>query len=308
MEIVTYFDSNYLDVGVCMIESLRDQEGRDLVFRVLCLDKKSFDYVSEEFKEDPNFFPYLLEDLEKKDPVLLSLKHQLEGMKSYQNQNFNFSNKQKYIWVLTPYFCNYVLKNLGSKEILYCDADLYFYENLDSVRDEVKDYSIGIVTHMSPHHLTGKTPSGIYNVGIVYFKNDESGMACSEFWKSLLMNPNNQYYQRYGTCGDQKYLELFEGLPKHGKRVRVIKGKVAYGAPWCWGEYTYLNKKDVIYMGEERRIIFNHFSSIKIWEDGYDSFVGASSKPTDFSPYIKEYYDDYYQKIIERRRKINSTL
>jgi hypothetical protein len=290
MEICTIFDKNYLAKGLCLYKSIKNN---NILLNILCIDEFTFLKLSELKLEKIKL--YNLKKLEEENQDLFKLKnssHKTEYGDSYSN----------YCWALTPFFCNYLLKNKEIESLLYVDSDIYFYENFDSIKEEVSDHSVGIVTHRTDYHLTKETNSGKYNVGIVYFKSDEIGIKCSEFWKNLLMNPNNEYYSRYGTCGDQKYLELFE---IKFDNICIIDKLVGHGAPWCFESYEYLDKYTIMYNGMKQKMVYNHFSHFKIGENGWESSYGGEWKPETINRYVKEYYEDYYKEIMDIKKKYN---
>lgn len=285
MEFCTIFDNSYTPKGLTLYRSL---ENLGIKLHILCLDSDSHrTLISLDLK---NVIIYKLEDLEREDPKLLDLKN-LETESQFGSQ------WARYCWALTPYFTNMVLEASESESILYIDADLYFYDGVDEILQEVEKCSIGIVTHRHEHHLRNNTPSGKYNVGIVFFRKDEEGIACSRFWKDLLMNPQNEYAKEYGTCGDQKYLELFE--VKFPSRLHIIDDLVGHGAPWCFDSYTYLEKYKIVWRGKTQRLVFNHFSHFVDNVESWSSSHSGEWKPENVNPYVKEYYDDYHKEIRE---------
>ena len=304
MEIVTYFDSKYSDRGISMIESIKKHEPGSK-FHILCLDKEVEKILDFFYSDDTSIKKYSLESIEKKYPEILDVKKNLESGFFVPKRYFNFTPYQNYLWILTPFFCNIILKECDSGEILYCDADLYFYDNFKELKRELQVYSVGIVTHITPYHVMNDTPSGKYNVGIVYFKRSEMGVSCSDFWKWLLLNePNHNFYEKYGSCGDQKYLELFPNNPFFGNSVKIIGDSLTYGAVWSWEEFKFTDKLSVILDGSTKKILFSHFSSLVINDEGYDSYRDGPNKPININNYIKELYDEYFLDVIEVRKKI----
>jgi len=290
MELCTVFDKNYMLKGLSLYESIKDN---NLILNILCIDDFTYEKLSEIKLE--NVILYNLVNLEIENQELMTLKnsnHKTIYGDSYSN----------YCWALTPFFCNYLLKNKKVESLLYIDSDIYFYEKLNLVVEEIGQSSIGIVTHRTHYHLTTDNDSGKYNVGILYFKNDENGFMCSEFWKNLLMNPNNEYSKKYGTCGDQKYLELFE---YKFKNVCIIDKIVGHGAPWCFTSYQYIDKYTIIYNNMRQKMVYNHFSHFKFSDDGWESSYNGEWRPEDVNEYVREYYEDYYKQMVNIKKIYN---
>lgn len=293
--ICTIFDENYLLKGLTLYRCLKSKINHDFTIHCLCIDEKTFNVVNE--IKDKRIKAYSLKYMEETNETLIKAKN------SRHKSNYGDAYSQ-YCWTLTPFFCNLMLSKDNIEEILYIDSDIYFYEDFSLIKEELKNNSIGIVTHRTVHHLKNDTDVGKYNVGIVYFKGDNAGMSCSEFWKNLLINPNNEYAKKYGTCGDQKYLELFE--IKFEKKVCIIDDLVGHGAPWCFHSYEYLDKYNIIWQGKEQNLIYNHFSHFKTLEKGgWSSSTSGEWKPENLNEYVKEYYEDYYKEILITKKEFD---
>lgn len=298
VEICTLFDKRYLEKGLALFESLNKHSSYCKI-HLLCLDEdvNSF-FKDKDLYDNLKIITYSIADLENRFFELMSFKNlQLET-----NLDTPFNKKfVNYCWALTPFFCHYLLQYENVEHILYCDADLYFYDDVSKCLNDLGDDDIGIITHKHPYHLNGNTPSGIYNVGIVYFKNNENGKSCSEFWKNLLLNPQNEYVEKYGTCGDQKYLELF---PIKFKKVKVLDD-FAYGSPWSFDAYDYVDSKEVIYQNKRQKILFNHFSHFTIknetWSPSWKGEWGFTI--SSLNQYVRQDYEDYFASIMNIKRK-----
>jgi len=66
------------------------------------------------------------------------------------------------------------------EDILYIDSDIIFYHSPELIYDSMVGNSIGLILHR--HVAIGKEVGG-YNVGIVYFRNDETGRGCLKWWR-----------------------------------------------------------------------------------------------------------------------------
>ena len=188
---------------------------------------------------------------------------------------------EKHCWTLASYFLT-CLRGFGvgadDGSLLYVDADMYFYQDFEKIYDNIGRKSVGIISHRFNHNRETKT--GKYNVGIIYFKDDKRGNACLKWWSDVVINDNNEWFETYGTCGDQKYLELFEGL--FPGAVRVIG--VEHGAPW---NVQHIDGND---------LVFFHFSHFAIHGGGYTTNRAGEWKP-EATPWAKKLYNDYYEVI-----------
>jgi hypothetical protein len=180
-------------------------------------------------------------EIEKQDQTLSERKTKL--------------SQKEYCWCLASFCCQYLLNHMNI-EILYVDSDILFVNDPKYIFEEVykSQKSIGLLPH---RHFKAKNKhiEGYYNVGIVYFKNNSEGKSCAEFWYECASTKNNKYYSSHGTCGDQKYLELFEIVFKDG--VYEID-QIGHGAPWNLHLYQYVNKDYIVYEGKKQILLFLH--------------------------------------------------
>ena len=240
----TLSDSKYLKFGKALIQSLENSSSEDYVIYYLCIDDDCFNQ--------------LLNYNSKVIPIKLS------DVLNWSDDLVNYKNKSPYnafCWVLASSFSRYLLEEKKLENILYIDSDIYFYKDPKLVFDEIQNKSIGIIRH---RHNTSLSVDGEYNVGIVYFKNDEAGLGCLRWWNDAIIFGTNP---ELGTCGDQKYLEGF--VPRFGDNVCIIDETIAHGAPWNFRLYVYdyFDQDGSVVWGNKRQpLVFNHFSKF-----GYDN-------------------------------------
>jgi len=218
MNFCTIADKDYLTKALAMYQSLCENV-EDFTLYFLCIDDETYLKLDELNLSNIYYFQV---------PLLEALDNEL--IKAKNNPQSKYGTKySQYCWCLTPYFTNFILTHYieDSEYLMYVDADIYFYGNPQIILDEMNGKSVGIHTHrFSPPFK--EVDTGWYNCGIVVFKNDFVGIEMSDNWKSWLLNQNNEYFEKYGTCGDQKYLELFQRFCD----VSVFDENILHGAPW----------------------------------------------------------------------------
>ena len=231
LNLCTIADNSFLIKFLAFRRSVKKYK-KNYRIELLCMDQKIYDNLNNKYND---VRCHLLQDLLHKDKLLEKAKN---NDPSYEALNVSAGNieeakRMQFIWALASYFSWYCLTQLELEDIIYADADLYFFNSLE-VLENLKDYgSIGLIENRVPYNST----NGKYNVGLVYFKNDKSGYECLEFWKNCLLDENNKYAKEYGTCGDQKYLELFSSL---FDRVFRLDNLIGHLAPWSAMHHTYL--------------------------------------------------------------------
>lgn len=278
-------DYNYLHFGLVMFESLKKHFHEDFRLAYLCLDDKTYNIVNNIYQNiDKRIRPFKLQDLNIE-----------EKLKNFDKKPNGYC---EYSFTLASQFTNWCITN-QNEPFLYIDSDICFYHNTKNIYDEIGNKSIGIIKHR--HNVVGCHVGG-YNVGIIYFSNDTIGKQCCKWWSDVVIDKSNKYFKTHGHCGDQKYLELFE--PLFGKEnICVIDKTVGHAAPWNFRLYKYIDN-DIIYNNIKQPMNFIHYSHFTLKQNGYD--VQRKDEWGDVRKIdlrIKEYYDDYYNNILNIKNK-----
>jgi len=287
----THSDKNYLAKGIALCKSIIEKHPTAAIY-YLCLDETTYDAIlnlskkAEGFNVVPVHIDRLLED------------KQLKALKeSGHTSNYGDAHAQ-FCWSLTPYFTWWLLTTKAYiTELLYCDADLFFYKSPETIFEACKHKSIGIHTHRFGSYDPDTNDVGEFNVGCVYFKNDNMGRKVATQWCQWLLNPQNEYAQKYGTCGDQKYLDLF--IPLFGAENiavfdRDTNPKIDHGAPWNFSMYNF----------SQTSLTFNHFSHFKTDFNGNWSSSNHGEWKPEVDMVVMSFYIDYNKKVTEANQLI----
>lgn len=287
----TVSDNNFCDRVWALNHSLKEGSP-EYVLHVLAIDDLAYENFSHSFDQrNENIRVHSLENLKKSDQALVSSS---ENIPSYEainvcNGDIDKARHMQFIWSLAPYFTWYCMESVECEDIMYIDADIYFFGNWTKIYDNLSDTSIGIVEHRCPYG----SMNGKYNVGIVYFKSDFDGYKCLTWWKNCLLFTDNDYYSTHGTCGDQKYLELFEKL---FDGVVVMDSFIGHLAPWNYWHHGYTGYGQVVWDDKIQDIMYCHFSNFK---PNYDegTYLMAPRHGLSDTPHsvVKKMYDEYYQ-------------
>ena len=280
-QLCTVSDHNYLSKGLALYESLKEHS-KDFVLNYLCIDEKTFSFLKE----------YQSESL-----IVWNIKDVLESNIVLHNL---FKNEYRYFcWSLASYFSNFLMK-INNETITYIDSDILLHDNIDLLYNSFNNNDIGIFRHRQ-FPLNSQRPEGLFNVGIVYFKNTDLGKVVLNWWADAVLYKK---YPHLSTCGDQKYLEEFVRLcPKN--RI-FVDGEIGHGAPWQWYLYDFSNIKSdwsIIWEGKKQKLVFSHFSQFKYNLEN-DTYIPSEQHHiyTPLENYsniegLKIIYDDYYSKI-----------
>jgi hypothetical protein len=308
MDICTTADHNYLHKALALYQSLqlKTQFGDPAIvhiLHVLCLDELCYSKLSQ--ANLPGIICYSLPALELSDAQLRKARN--NPACSYGDQ---YSN---YCWSLTPWFIHFLLTQAQLSLLVYADADICFYTQpapysspFAQIFSVMGRASVGIHTHrFTAEFETRENPdfpgttvldNGWYNVGVMAFRNTPQGIAISEQWKNWALNPTNPFYKDFGTCGDQKYLELFR--PIFGQENvcvfdQVPDHEIFHMAPWSAENFR------------SRHALFYHFSHFR-----YDLKTGEwwDSLHGEWNPshngYIREYFYQPYFELIKNSEKL----
>jgi len=198
----------------------------------------------------------------------------------------------EYYFTCTPFLPLYVMDHYPEVDIItYMDADLFFFSTLESVYQELADQSVLIIGHRFPPALKELEIYGIYNVGMLSFRNDDNGLACLHWWRDRCLE---WCYDRVENdrFADQKYLDEW---PDRFEGVVVLKHKGAGLAPWNLANYVYSWKNSELLI-DGQSIIMYHFHGVKRinrWITdtnikGYKTKLPEMVKKRLYLPYLKE--------------------
>lgn len=287
MNICTLSDKNFLLKGLALYQSLTNT-GTKFTLHYLCLDSITFDKLRK--LNYSNIILYKLSELEK--------DKELAEARFNPPSNYAENQREQFIWSLTPYFTNYILNRIPENEyLIYIDADICFYQSPLIILNIIKDKSVGIHSHRFSGEYTEKHTNGWFNVGVVIFKNNKIGRHISNQWKNWLLKTSHKYYKFYGTCGDQKYLELFIKL-WNKEHICIFDKKISHLATWYCERLQHPKQHHIIYNGEVQPVIFFHLSDFK-----FDLITNEHTKSKDKS--INDYYNEYFNLIIKVNENIS---
>ncbi len=271
----TYFDSNYLLKGLALYRSLA-RHARPFKLWILCLDNNVYEVFQKFAFPEVVLIPQ--GNLERSDKELLLAK--------------NNRSRVEYYFTLTPSLCLYILENYTDVGVItYLDADLFFFSVPSPIYYELGEGSILIVGHRHPGYLKELETRGVYNVGLLSFRRDHTGLECLKRWRNQCLE---WCYDRVedGRFGDQRYLDDW---PVRFTGVVVLQHKGAGLAPWNLANYS-LRFSNGEVLVDSQPLVFFHFHNLKrivgcLYYSGLGGYgVTGNSliKQHIFAPYFKE--------------------
>lgn len=279
----TLFDHRYLDRGVALYESINSYCDSFQLW-VLCMNNTCFDIL--ENMNLSNIKLIKLEILENEDHALMEVKQQRTLI--------------EYYFTCKPSLVLYVFRHcLNAQQVIYLDADTFFFASPEIIYDEIGEMSIAI----TPHRFESKNKQlekfGYFNAGWLLFKRDESGLACLRWWRIRCIEWCYDYPEK-DRFGDQKYLDQFSSLFKN---VCIIDHIGANLAPWNIGG-KYITQYNNRLFVNGKQVIFYHFHELsfitsRIIDLGYKKYTNSSNRKVN-----KYIYKPYYSVILSKRESL----
>ena len=213
--IATYFDSAFCSRGVAMLKSIKCKQRYKIL--VLALDEDAGNVVANEGIPNVIIIP----------------------LKAIRSLHTGDTSDKEFFFSLTAEFCHFCKTAYPSfSALLYIDADIYFYQPVDVVLDEVKDASIAFAGHRHPWYLASRYRKyGLFNVGINYFKNDDQGNQAIELWRHRCEQQiQNTTGRQLSFFSDQVLVDDFDSMFSGFKTICHIGVNVA---PWNAANYRF---------------------------------------------------------------------
>src|ERR1035437_7007597 len=238
----TYFDRNYFSRAMALYDSIA-RNCSSFTFWALCLDAEAKRLL--DMRALPHVQTVGLDELEASDPELLRCRG---------NRNL-----VEYYFTLTSAWTSHLLQSQPAIDLLvYADADMFFFGDLQPLFTEFGSASIGITEHRFTPRLRKLARFGRFNVGVILFRNDTEGRACAAAWRTECIN---WCYDRLEEerFADQKYLDKW---PQRYENLQVIRHKGVNLASWNIENYDLSLRNGHLYVDEESLICF-HFHGFK---------------------------------------------
>ena len=246
MIIFTICSNNYLAQAVVLGNSVKKYNS-DYTFKIFLCDIKSpeIDYRSiiHEVIEIATIEPNVAE---------MALKYNIIELNT----------------AVKPTVFQHIFEKENHTKAVYLDPDICVFHSLELLDKELEHNSFLLTPHiLTPIPLDGKIPDenlflnyGIYNLGFLALKNDESSRCLLEWWKT-------QTYQKgyilpeIGVFVDQLPMTL---APLFFRGGVIMKHFGLNMAPWNLHERVLTKIENNYFVNNDEPLIFYHFSSFKV--------------------------------------------
>lgn len=251
MNFTVIMSKEYVIKGLALYESIFNKM-RNFHMWILTIDKITHKLLSK--MNLVNVTLIRLEDIE--DEQLVKVK--------------NNRAIHEYCWTLKAPLCQYVLnQNKELDHIIYCDTDIYFFNDPLEIINEWGSYSIFLSKQKGTTDL--EQTHGQYQAGLIGFKRDDNAAKILEWWKEKCIDHCSDIYNsQYDSWGDQKYLE---SIPKLFSNIKIIENNGINVAPWnlvMKHEHIVSNKSGKVTIDHNQLISYHFGSMLMLNKDLYD--------------------------------------
>jgi hypothetical protein len=294
-------DFKYLPHLCVMLDSMESNFSADYHVHLLALDDKTEDFLKKriDMKRVTLYnSSHVNEDFEIRSVRYLPPSREAISNATASGKDPGFV---QYCWSLSSCFGNWLMERLDVP-LTYVDADIMFFSDIENFFDELGGKSIGLVRHRIPYLYT----SGEFNVGVVHFRNDGVGKSAIRRWRSMMMDSQNSYSLGFGTCGDQKYLEVLHSI--YRKETAVIDDNFGHLAPWNVTGHQYIDGK-IVWECREQSLCYFHFAHFVFEKEGYRASYANEwiwGDPLSTHPFVNKLYGMYYKKMKAVKGEIES--
>jgi hypothetical protein len=274
----TLFDHNYVYKGLCLYHSLKDH-CPSFTLWILALCDEAYQ---------------LLDHMSLANVRLIHL-HDIEDEELREAKNNR--THIEYYWTLSPSLPLYVLQQDPAIDaITYIDADCFFFSDPEPIYLEMGDDSILIIEHRySAERKAWEKTSGRFNVQLLVFKRDETGMRVLNKWRSQC-NEWCYYREEEGRFGDQMYLDTW---PQEFDNIHILQHKGGGLAPWNIKNYELRKQGDKVFV-DKYQLIFYHFHAFKLFPSkNYEYATGYQFNRNEIALIYKPYIKALRQAILQ---------
>lgn len=269
----TYFNKGYLSRGIVLMRSLA-RFISDYTMEVLCFDDETYAFLNEH--DFGNVIPIRLSEFESRHPELVAVKP-------------NRSRGEYFFTCTSTWTLDVLRRHPESSLVVYLDADMKFFASPDPMLEAMRDKDIIICDHNFERDYERQSEYGRFNVGLVAFRNGETGIDCLSRWAA---NCIEWCYDRLedGKYADQKYLDAWPA--RYGERVGIAPKSVNLG-PWGIGKDELTIKDGVPHICGEPLVLY-HYQGLRLFSKrqyylGYYYHHSVSGiLEILYEPYIKE--------------------
>jgi hypothetical protein len=219
-------------------------------------------------------------------------------------------SRVEFIFTLTPHVVEFAKRTLECSEVVYLDADLFFFSNPSKYLSPNTDHVACVVT---PHSHLGRNKRlakyGTFNVGWVGFNFNAGGQKVLDFWREACLEWCHDYADS-GRYADQGYLDWFPNL---GVKTWIVDDGSLNLGPWSRMTARISPGSDSPLVGDAPLVCY-HFQGMQIrgrvflpylWS--YRRVFSGNLKRLVYQPYLDFLSELGVLKFISQKRIRNTS-
>lgn len=286
----TLFDSNYLDKGLALYDSMK-RSMKSFKLYIFAFDEKAYEVLCDMSLEGVTVIP-----LEK------IMTDRLWGIKEERT-------RAEFCWTCTPTVIEYVLTEYQEKVCTYIDADIYFFSDPEIIIQKIRNQgcSVGVTPHRFERTYANIEQiffNGKYCIQFNTFFHDIDGLKVLNDWKEDCLH---WCYSRYedGKFGDQRYVDTWR---MKYDCVYESENPGVGAAPWNLHLYTYEETKAgkiwMSYRKERFPLVFYHFEGMKYLDNGKIYLNLWKCSNLGMRRKVKRIYGEYFHELQSVRTQL----
>ncbi|HAN10438.1 MAG TPA: glycosyl transferase [Clostridiales bacterium] len=280
----TIVSKEYLIRGLTLYYSIKKNTNK-FHFWMCCVDDISYSTLSNMELENVTLIP--LQDIEDEE---------IRAVKEERNTN-------EFCWTLKAPLVDYILKNFDIDSVIYCDADLFFFDDPKTIFENFQGYYIYICRQRGTSEL--ERVHGGFQAGFIGFKKEAEAFRVLDWWRKKCIEWCFDAPQpEIDRWGDQKYLDQ---IPMKFIGIKIENNLGINAAPWNVifnNDYKIEKINDEVYVEDDKLILYHFGSMIFYNENEYDLW---KLKPLTFNnSIIDNIYIPYINEVRDTIKKLKT--
>lgn len=187
------------------------------------------------------------------------------GIPEFKNLAYRY-DVVEFNTAVKPYFLSYLRDRYGLGRVVYLDPDIWVHERLTHVESALESSAAVLTPHLTGPLIDDMHPSekfirtvGIYNLGFLALRLDESTRSFLEWWKTRL-HDLCRVDLKEGLFVDQSWMDF---APAYLESVEILRSPLYNIAYWNLTQ-RHLERNDGRWKIGRENIRFFHFSGLDL--------------------------------------------
>lgn len=219
-------------------------------------------------------------------------------------------NLTEFCTAIKPKCFSYFFASKKYEKVIFFDPDIMIFNSLKSIYDDLENYSMILTPHLidietSANGMSdnGMISTGVFNLGFLALKNNDSSKKMLDWWNFRLLERCYIDFNK-GYFTDQKWMNFLPGYFDN-KDVLVTHDLGMNVAPWNFCERKLSKKENFYYITERNnesslfKLIFTHYSGFDYKALINNEIVHTSINDLVIHPDLQPLFDEYGKMLNE---------